>query len=121
MVSYGIVYPIDHEALHDLAERWENRSTAFGLMNNHLGALDGWLPRTEMPRDVSNQTDYFSGHYQCYGLNVQAMCGPDLEFLYVAVVAPGRTNDIRAFGWCENLHRWLESLPEQYFISAVGY
>ena len=63
----------DHEALHNLAERWGNCSTAFGLMNNHLGALDGWLQRTEMPWDVSNQTDYFSGHYQCYGLNVQAM------------------------------------------------
>ena len=58
------------------------------------------------------------GTISAYGLNVQAMCGPDLEFLYVAVVAPGRTNDIRAYGWCENLHRWLESLPEQYFISA---
>lgn len=110
--------PNDHEALHDLASRWQDVSTAFGLFNNHLGALDGWLPRTEMPWDISNQTDYFSGHYQCYGLNVQAMCDPDLLFLYIAVAAPGRTNDIRAYGWCNGLHAWLEALPEQYFISA---
>jgi hypothetical protein len=28
-----------------------------------LGAIDGWLPGTEMPRDVSNKNDYFSRHY----------------------------------------------------------
>ena len=110
--------PKGKDALHDLAGRWSKCSTAFGLMNGHIGALDGWLPRTESPRDVTNTADYFSGHYQCYGLNVQAMCGPDLEFLYVSVVAPGKTNDIRAFGWCSALHSWLDALPDQYFISA---
>ena len=93
LCKYLCPIPMTTELWFDLAERWANCLTAFGLMNNHLDALDGWLPRTEMPWDVSNQTDYFSGHYQCYGLNVQAMCGPDLEFLYVAVVAPGRTVD----------------------------
>ena len=46
-----------------------------------------------MPRGVSNQADYFSGHYQAYGLNIQAMCDPDLLFLYVAVAGPGKIND----------------------------
>ena len=91
---------------------------ACGLLNYHLGAIDGWLPRTEMPWDVTNQTDYFSCHYQCYRLNVQVMCDPDLLFLYVAVAAPGKTNDIHAFGWCYTLHAWLEALPEEYFILA---
>ena len=86
--------PTDIDALHDLASRWASVSTIFGLFNNALGALDGWLPRTEMPGDVPNQTDYFSGHYQCYGLNVQAMCDPNLLFLYVSVAAPGKVNDI---------------------------
>ena len=54
-----------------------------------IGAIDGWFPRTEtMPRGVSNQADYFSGHYVAYGLNIQAMCDPDLIFMYVAVAGP---------------------------------
>ena len=41
-----------------------------------------------MPCGVSNQDDYFSGHYVAYGLNIQAMCDPDLIFMYVAVAGP---------------------------------
>ena len=105
----------DHNALRELAQKWSDVSTA-DLFQYNLGCLDGWLPRTEKPKDVPNQTDYFSGHYQCYGLNVQAMCDPDLLFLYVAVAAPGKVNDIRAFGRCTDLLEWLEALPPQYYI-----
>ena len=97
--------PTDTAALNDLSHRWNSVSTAYNLFPHHLGALDGWLPRTEKPRDVTNKSDYFSGHYQCYGLNVQAMCDP-------------KTNDIRAFGWCNGLHKWLDALPDEYHISA---
>ena len=110
--------PTDTAALNDLSHRWNSVSTAYNLFPHHLGALDGWLPRTEKPRDVTNKSDYFSGHYQCYGLNVQAMCDPDLVFLYLGVAAPGKTNDIRAFGWCNGLHKWLDALPDEYHISA---
>ena len=34
-----------------------------------------------MPKDVSNQSDYFSGHYKCYGLNVQAVVRSNVEFI----------------------------------------
>lgn len=110
--------PNDEDAIHGLATRWSDLSTKDGLFNYHVAALDGWLPRTEMPSDVDNKGDYFSGHYQCFGLNVQAMCGPDLLFLYLCIAAPGKTNDIRAFEWCEGLKSWLDSLPDEYFISA---
>ena len=69
-----------------------------------------------MPGDVTNQTDYFSGHYQCYGLNIQAMCDPNLIFLYIVIAAPGKVNDIQAFHRCQTLIDWLKALPEQYFI-----
>ncbi len=68
----------DLGALQELANKWSSKSTAFGLFPNCLGAIDGWLPWTKMPQDVSNQVDYFSEHYHCYGLNVQAMCDSDL-------------------------------------------
>jgi len=79
--------PNDASALGELAQRWSNVSDAPGLLEYNLGCIDGWLPRTEMPRNVYNQTDYFSGHYQCFGLNVQGLCDSDLIFLYVAVAA----------------------------------
>ena len=108
----------DHNALRELAQKWSDVSTA-DLFKYNLGCLE-WLPWTDMPKDVPpNQTDYFSGqqHYQCYGLNVQAMCDPDLLFLYVAVAAPGKVNDIPVFGGrCTNLLDWLEALPPQYYI-----
>ena len=87
-------------------------------MDGHIGALDGWIPRMEKPRGVSNTADYFSGHYQMYGLNIQAMCDPDLIFLYSAIAAPGKTNDIRAFSRLQRFTEWLEGLPDQFFISA---
>jgi hypothetical protein len=34
--------PTDAAALYDLSMRWENLSTAFGLMRGHLLALDGY-------------------------------------------------------------------------------
>jgi len=108
--------PNDASALGELAQRWSNVSDAPGLLEYNLGCIDGWLPRTEMPRNVYNQTDYFSGHYQCYGLNVQALTDPDLVFLYVCVAAPGKVNDIRAFNRCTDLLEWLEALPSQYYI-----
>ena len=110
--------PTDDEALRALANRWSEASTVFGLFNHYLGAIDGWLPCTEMPRDVPNQSDYFSGHYQCYGLNVQAMCDPDLLFLFVCVAAPGKVNDIRAFNRCRGLIDWLAILPLQYYTGG---
>lgn len=106
----------DHDALRELAQKWSSVSTADGLLEFNLGCMDGWLPRTEKPRNVHNQTDYFSGHYQCYGLNVQGLCDSDLVFLYVAVAAPGKVNDIRAFNRCTDLLEWLESLPPEYYI-----
>lgn len=106
------------DALHELAGKWQDVSTAFGLLNGFVGAIDGWLPRTKRPAGVDNPADYFSGHYQCYGLNVQAMCDPDLLFLYVAIAAPGKVNDIRAFGRCTDLLQWLEDLPHEYFIGG---
>jgi hypothetical protein len=86
------------DALRDLAQRWLDVLTCpQGLYWGHIGAVNGWLPWTEMPCGVSNQANFYSGHYQAYGLNIQAMCDPDLVFMCVAVAGPGKINDVRAF------------------------
>ncbi len=73
-----------------------------------------------MPCVVSNQADYYSRHYQAYGLNIQAMCDPDLIliFMYVAVAGPGKINDVRAFSCCMVLTDSFETLPHWCFVSA---
>ena len=63
--------------------------------------MDGF---PELKGDQVNQTDYFSRHYQAYGLNVQAMCDPDLLFTYIAVASPAKINDSmhsHVFGTCK--------------------
>jgi hypothetical protein len=88
------------------------------MLHGHIGAIDGWFPCTEMPKDQPNQMDYYSCHYQAYGLNVQAMCDADLIFMYVCVAGPGKINDVRAFSRLRKLLDWLPSLPSWVFLSA---
>ena len=110
--------PSNLDELLDLANRWNDVSTSMGLFKGFLGPLDGWLPRTEAPKDVPNQGAYYSGHYQCYGLNCQALCDPDLLFMYFCIAAPGKTNDVRAFDRCSDLKQWLAALPPEFFAGG---
>ena len=115
--------PTTTEELKQHADDWEKLSGAFGLFYGAIGAIDGWLACIQAPskNDPSfdgrpNQTCFFSGHYQRYGLNIQAVCDANLRFIYFGVIAPGKTNDLRAFGRCEKLQEWLKDLPPEYFL-----
>jgi hypothetical protein len=111
--------PRTADELNDITQCWRYVSTCpINMLEGHLGAMDGWFPCTEMHFDQVNQADYFSGHYQAYGLNVQAMCDADLLFIYVAAAGPGKINDSRAFSRLRELHKWMEGLPPWCFVSA---
>ena len=114
----AIKLPRNAYEIHELAERWEEKSTGHGLMRGHVAALDGYFASSICPFDVDNQQDYYSGHYMSHGLNIQAMSDPDLLFLYFGTIAPGKTNNYRVFGWCTALQEWLEYLPDGYYTSA---
>jgi hypothetical protein len=88
LITIRLPDPTNYEELYNLSRRWEALSTSCGLLNGHLAAKDGWLAETEMSVDVLNRRKYYSGHYKCYGLNVQVMVGPDLEFFYICIAAP---------------------------------
>jgi hypothetical protein len=66
-----------------------------GVLNGCIGALDGYLQCIAAPshKECGNVGAYFSWHYCVYGVNIQAMCDADCHFLFVSVVAPGKTND----------------------------
>ena len=51
---------------------FESKSSG-GVINGCVGAIDGFFQRILMPRKkdyANNQTDYFSGHYEHYGVIV---------------------------------------------------
>jgi hypothetical protein len=51
--------PSNKNDMDNLAGKWSRVSLAYNLMNGFVGAIDGWLSRTEMSYDVPNQVDYF--------------------------------------------------------------
>jgi hypothetical protein len=110
--------PMIDEEIQKGIDDWAEHSSAGELLYGFLGAIDGWLCCTNMPSGVDNEIDYFSGHYQRYGLNIQAICDAHLRFLYFTVVAPGKFNDARAFRRCTKLNDWLNCLPTGVFVGG---
>ena len=92
-----IKIPYTASELSQIADSWNMLSTANGIFYGAVGAVDGWLATIEKLSLVPNPTDYFSGHYQYYGINVQAVCDSNLRLIYFAVTGPGRTNNSRVF------------------------
>ena len=76
------------------AARFTNISYQSAIANC-IGALDGHLVAINTPPSlvVGNVQSYFSGHYQHYGENVQAVCDHLCCFTYFALVSPGSVND----------------------------
>ncbi len=65
------------ESSHDLkvvALEYQNICSN-GVLDGCIGALDWWLCCIQVPtwKVTSNILAYFSRHYQCYGVNFQAL------------------------------------------------
>ena len=82
-----------------------------------LGCIDGLLCQIKVPS--SNETghvkSYFSGHYFCYGVNVQATCDASCRFTSVSVLCPGGANDVRAYS-ASPLEEIIEGLPPGFYV-----
>jgi DDE superfamily endonuclease len=88
-----------------------------GAIANCIGVVDGYLLRIYTPTktDAGNVKSYFSGHYQCHGINLQAVCDHHCRFIFVSVAAPGSVNDRDAIQ--ENgLQSALDKLPKIYVV-----
>jgi DDE superfamily endonuclease len=90
-----------------------------GAIKNCAAVCDGYLLRIKTPtkEDVGNVRSYFSGHYQCYGVNVQAASDHHSRFVFLAFASPGVTADRYAIRHC-NLHGLIEELP--FGICCIG-
>lgn len=82
-----------------------NRMKCFEALSSHrifrgcVGCIAGVLIEIKRPSsaEVPNSRDYFSGHYQMYGLNVQAVCDHSYRFLWLGVLGPGGSSDIMCY------------------------
>jgi DDE superfamily endonuclease len=81
-------------------------------LDNVVGVVDGYLLQIATPnkKHVGNVRSYFSGHYQCYGVNCQAVADHKSRFIYFSVVGPGVMGDNDAIGQC-SLKQLIDNLP----------
>ena len=88
----------ESEAIESAAREFEALSSNGGI-KGCVACLDGYLLGIQVPaiRETRNVKAYFSGHYQSYGINIQAACDHKCRFVYVGVAALGGVNDISAF------------------------
>ena len=108
-LEMAIKLPQTTAQLEELAQGFNSISGVDGLFHGCVGAMDGWLCCTTQPIDhnIMNKRDYFSGHYQFLGLNVQAICNHKPQFIYFSVAEPVKTGDKRALNKCICLRRWM--------------
>jgi hypothetical protein len=61
--------------LEEAASAFKAHSTG-GVIDGCVACVDGLLLQiqTPSPNETGNVKDYFSGHFQAYGINVQAAC-----------------------------------------------
>ena len=109
--ALDIVWPETSKQLRQAMEGFTSISHESAIANC-VGVVDGYLMKTKVPRtsEAGNVRAYFSGHYQCYGVNIQAVSDHQSRFTYFAVAAPGKTGDRDAIEKC-SLHDLIESLP----------
>lgn len=102
--------------LQRASEGFQSISTQ-GVIRGCVGAIGGWLCPNIVPpcAVVGNVLSYFSGHYQRYGVNIQAVVDHLCRFIYIAVAAPGSQPNINALNRT-NLPDVLAALPLGFFI-----
>ena len=58
---------------------------------------------------------YFSGHYQTYGINIQAACDHQCRCVYASLAAPGGANDIAVYRKTQ-FSQMVQNLPIREFV-----
>jgi hypothetical protein len=121
----AIRFPTTTPGLQKLALDFQGKSSN-GALDGCVGALDGWLCHIKVPirNRTANVSAYFSGHYQCHGVNVQACCDSQCRFTWFSVRSPGGTGDSRAF-YGSGLKGHLELIPRGprgfYIVADSAY
>ena len=89
-----ISWPYTKERQLDCATGFTSISTNHAFWDC-VAVLDGYHLQTITPskKEVHNVQSYFSGHYQTYGVNIQAACDHNCHFLFIGITGPGVMGD----------------------------
>ena len=71
-----MVFPDSEEDFNVLQNGFQAKC-AHGLIRGCVGCIDGLLIEIKCPSESecgNSPNSYYSGHYCCYGLNIQAVC-----------------------------------------------
>ena len=99
--------------------------SAFSTFSGCVGVIDGWLCRIRRPgmreAGLAGTKRFFSGHYQTFGMNVQAVCDSYMRFTFISMKAPGSSSDLVAFE-TSSLFAYMTSLAiGLYLIGDNAY
>ena len=89
-----IIWPNTKELAVQSAAGFSSISTN-RAMTECVVVLDGYHMEVATPPKIElhNVKSYFSGHYQMYGINIQAACDHNCRFLFIRVGGPGVMGD----------------------------
>jgi hypothetical protein len=105
---------------------WEKMRKGFAsksaneVLKRCVGAIDRFSQPAICPTKKESEgfpRAYYSGHYQSYGLDCQAMCDASLRFHLFNVIAPGQTNDAVTYE-ATGLHETINKLPSGLYVAG---
>jgi hypothetical protein len=111
-----LVFPANQSQMRSAADGFLSQ-TENKIIGGCIGVIDGWLCPIRVPRrtECGRVLSFFSGHYQRYGLNIQACADHLSRFTAVSINSPGGMNDALAFQrW--HLSKFLQKIPDGYFV-----
>jgi hypothetical protein len=116
--ALSIRFPQTVEEVRTAAKGFQSISTQ-GAIWNCVSVVDGYHAQIKVPskNEVSNVRSFFSGHYQTYGVNVQAACDHNCRFTFLGVAGPGVMGDRDAIKQV-TLGSLIEGLPGLF--CAIG-
>jgi hypothetical protein len=114
----GIKFPSSTEEAEQAAQGFQSISTQ-GCIWNCVAAVNGYhlQIRTPTKKEAKNARSFFSGHYQTYGINIQASCDHNCKFSFIGVAGPGVLGDQEAINQIP-LSALIKKLPGLF--CAIG-
>jgi hypothetical protein len=85
-----VEFPTTDEELRQSALGFQSISTS-NCISNCVTVIDGYHLAIQTPskKEAKNVQSFFSGHYQCYGINIQAACDHNCRFQFIGIGGPG--------------------------------
>ena len=117
--AINISFPSTVQECAVLAAGFENISH-HGVIKNCVGAVDGYLLAIATPwkSHAKNIRSYSSGHYQKYGINIQASCNAHCCFTFLGIGGPGVTKDRNGIKESSLFNKVENLLPTGYVCIA---